>query len=214
MDDEAKSSLVLISVTVLLLALRAAFQANLWGNVTPLPTLPLVPPEVTNTATVRMSAADLIQSGGDTSGFECYTCHEKDKPPKIQYDTNNVLVLPKEHEDLVMRHGRHQRNVHCYNCHSQSNLERLLTRDGTELKIEESTPLCGNCHGPTLRDWEAGIHGRTSGFWNRSLGPATRPGCTSCHDPHNPAFPDRQPAPAPHPLHPPVYPPKAAPSRH
>ena len=69
-----------------------------------------------------------------------------------------------------MAHGRHNRNNLCYNCHNESNLELFQTRDGRELKLADSTPLCGSCHGPTYRDWEAGAHGRTSGYWNRQLG--------------------------------------------
>jgi hypothetical protein len=70
------------------------------------------------------------------------------------------------------------------------------------LKIVESPALCGSCHGPTYRDWEAGVHGRTSGYWQRDLGSIDRKVCTSCHNPHSPAFPSRPPAPGPHPLHP------------
>ena len=60
--------------------------------------------------------------------------------------------------------------------------------------------MCGSCHGPTYRDWEAGVHGRTSGYWDRSLGPMDRKACVNCHNPHAPHFPGRPPAPGPHPL--------------
>jgi len=99
-----------------------------------------------------------------------------------------------------MGHGRHNRNNLCYNCHNEANLEVFQTRDGRELKLSDSTPLCGSCHGPTYRDWEAGVHGRTSGYWNRQLGAIERKDCVSCHNPHSPRFPGRQPAPGPHPL--------------
>jgi hypothetical protein len=79
-------------------------------------------------------------------------------------------------------------------------LEVFQTRDGRQLNFSESTQLCGSCHGPTYRDWEAGAHGRTSGYWNRSLGAITRADCVSCHNPHAPPFPARRPAPGPHPL--------------
>ena len=75
------------------------------------------------------------------------------------------------------------------------------------MKFQDSPQLCGSCHGPTLEDWEAGAHGRISGYWNRSLGPITRQLCVNCHNPHSPAFQGRKPAPGPHPLHvPPVMP--------
>jgi len=115
------------------------------------------------------------------------------------------VIVPKEHDDIVMAHGRHNRNNNCFNCHDETNLELLQTRDGRHLKIVESPALCGSCHGPTYRDWEAGVHGRTSGYWKRAPGETDkmdRKVCTSCHNPHSPPFPSRPPAPGPHPLHP------------
>ena len=202
MSNDAKTPAVLVAFAALFLALASAFRASLWGRPDPLPDLPLVDPQFTNTATVRQSAAEVIASGGDTSGMDCYACHDKSKPVQVKVDTNNNVILPKEHEDLVLHHGRNNRNNHCYNCHDPANLDHLLTRDGRQLKLEQSPLLCGSCHGPTYRDWEVGIHGRTSGFWNRQMGEITRKNCTSCHDPHAPHFPPLKPAPAPHALHP------------
>ena|ERR1051326_538019 len=202
MDNNEKSVVVLIGLTALFFGLRWAFMRDLWGRPDACPSYVFVDPIFTNTATVRQSTAQLKKSGGDTSGVECYTCHERNKTPQLRFDTSHNIVLPKEHEDLVMNHGRNNRNNTCFNCHSYTNLESLLVRDGRTLQIEESTLLCGSCHGPTYRDWEIGVHGRVSGFWNPALGSATRQDCVSCHDPHNPAFPSRKPAPGPHPLHP------------
>ena len=55
-----------------------------------------------------------------------------------------------------MGHGTHNRNNNCFNCHDEQNLELLQTRDGRQIKLAESPLLCGSCHGPTYRDWEAG----------------------------------------------------------
>jgi uncharacterized CHY-type Zn-finger protein len=198
-----KTSVVLAGLTVTFLALAAAFLTNLWGRTTPPAPIPLVDPQFTNTATVRTNLADLIRAKADLSDFDCYACHQKGKPPPLRYDpTNHNLIIPKEHEDIVMRHGRHDRNNNCFNCHNETNLVVLQTRDGRELKLEESPALCGSCHGPTYRDWEAGVHGRTSGHWDRQAGPFDRKLCVSCHNPHSPAFPSRHPAPGPHPLRP------------
>jgi hypothetical protein len=134
--------------------------------------------------------------------MDCYACHDKAKPPQVKLDTNNNVILPKEHEDLVLRHGRNNRNNQCFNCHDQANLDRLLTRDGRRLEFKDSSLLCASCHGPTYRDWEVGVHGRISGYWDRQAGEITRKDCTSCHDPHAPRFPPLKPAPAPHALHP------------
>ena len=60
--------------------------------------------------------------------------------------------------------------------------------------------LCASCHGPTYRDWEKGIHGRTNGYWDTSKGEQTRLVCTQCHDPHAPAFGKLVPLPGPNTL--------------
>jgi hypothetical protein len=185
------STKVLTLVTLAFLGLAAAFYLDLWGHPALDRAIPLVDTNFISTATARMSVADLMRSGGDISSLDCYGCHEKNKPLKLKLDAGGNVVVPKEHDD-------------CFNCHDETNLELLQTRDGRHLKIEESPALCGSCHGPTYRDWEAGVHGRTSGYWKRSLGPIERKVCTSCHNPHSPPFPPRQPAPRPHLLHPPA----------
>jgi hypothetical protein len=189
-------------------------------------------------ATVRISAGELKRSGGDTSGLDCYACHDEKKSVDVTFGTDGRIVLPKEHADLIfsmrncvachgtattvkveytadgtlimpeahrdllsVAHGRSNRNDHCFNCHNPAKLDQLVTRDGTKLKFEEATQLCASCHGPSYRDWEAGIHGRTTGYWNRQMGPSTRAECTSCHDPHAPAFPQLIPLPGPRSLH-------------
>jgi predicted CXXCH cytochrome family protein len=193
---------VLAILSAVFLGLAVSFALDLWGRPAEPPPIPLVPTNFISTATARVSAAELIKSGGDASGLECYVCHEKSKPPKLKFDATGDVIVPKEHEDIKMGHGRHHRNNNCYNCHDETDLESLQTRDGRHLKIADSTPLCGSCHGPTYRDWEAGVHGRTSGYWKRDQGAIDRKGCTSCHNPHSPPFPSRQPAPGPHLLHP------------
>ena len=202
MIETAKGRCVLIVVSLSFLGLAGAFYMDLWGEPAKTPAIPLVDTNFISTATARVSAADLAKSGGDTSDFECYTCHERNKPLKLKLNAEGDVIVPKEHQNIVMAHGRHHRNNNCFNCHDENNLEELQTRYGRHLKIVESPALCGSCHGPTYGDWEAGVHGRTSGFWKREMGPIDRKVCASCHNPHSPAFPSREPAPGPHPLHP------------
>ncbi|PWU11687.1 MAG: hypothetical protein C5B50_22835 [Verrucomicrobia bacterium] len=208
MTNQTKTTTALLGVSCVFLTLFAAFALKLWGRPPQLPEIPLVDPSFTSNATARISYAQLIKAGADVSDFDCYGCHEKNKPPPLRFDAQHNLIIPKEHADIVMHHGTHNRNNLCFNCHDESNLEVFQTRDGRQLKLVDSTPLCGSCHGPTYRDWDAGAHGRTSGYWNRSVAPdpqhaITRQDCVSCHNPHSPKFPSRQPAPGPHPLRPP-----------
>jgi hypothetical protein len=202
MNGSPKSSTVLLSLAAVFVLLAAAFLLDLWGHPPVLKPNPPVDPAYVKSDTVRRSYAELVKAKEDLSDFDCYGCHEKGKPPVLKFDANHKLIVPKEHENIVMAHGRHNRNNNCFNCHDEQNLERFQARDGQELKFSESTPLCGSCHGPTYRDWEAGVHGRTGGSWARTAGQWRRQDCVSCHNPHSPKFPGRQPAPGPTPLRP------------
>jgi hypothetical protein len=206
MNATRRSSVVLTLLCVVFVLLSAAFYFELWGRTPNRPAIPPVEPAFTNTSTVRMSGAELVRTGGDASGLDCYACHDRKKQVVLKFDAEKRIILPEEHNDLVMAHGTHNRNNNCFNCHDEANLELLQTRDGRQLKLLESTPLCGSCHGPTYRDWEAGVHGRTSGFWDPKIGALTRQNCVSCHDPHSPKFPPQKPAPGPHGLRAPQHP--------
>lgn len=197
LESKTKTTLLLLTVTFAVLAVGFyAGPSSRPGR----QDISLVDTNFLSTATARRSYADLIQAKEDLSDFDCYACHEKGKAPILRYDTNQTLIVPKEHGNIVMHHGSHERNNNCFNCHDELNLEHLQTRDKRELKLSDSTPLCGSCHGPTYRDWEAGVHGRTAGFWQRSQGAYNRENCVNCHNPHSPKFPGRMPAPGPHPL--------------
>ena len=202
MNAATNNSLAVTGLTVVFFGLAVAFYLDLWGRQPALSPIPAAAPDFTNTATVRMSAAELFRTGGDTSGMACYSCHDEKKPVVVHLNTNGTVILPEAHRDLVLRHGRNNRNDHCFNCHDPKNLEQLRPREGQVFKLTESTFMCASCHGPTYRDWGAGIHGRTTGFWDRKRGESIRQDCTSCHDPHAPAFPPLKPGPGPHLLHP------------
>jgi hypothetical protein len=201
MNAQARTKLVLTVLGLVFCFLALAFLANLWARpANLLYPISLVDTNFLDTSTVRRSYADLVRAKEDLSDFDCYACHEKGKPPTLRFDTNQNLIIPKEHPDIVMGHGSHGRNNNCFNCHNETNLELLQSRDGRPLKFSDSPQLCGSCHGPTYRDWEAGVHGRTSGYWDRNLGNFDRKQCVNCHNPHSPKFPGRKPAPGPHPL--------------
>ncbi|RME93902.1 MAG: hypothetical protein D6766_07255 [Verrucomicrobia bacterium] len=239
MTAETKESVVLTAMILVFVALYGVFVEDLTGRVrTPPPPEP-TPAWATNTGTVRISAAEVIATDGDTSMMECYVCHtEGERQPlkldsegrvilvvehsdlifgkkrcltchdeseeaslELEYDDDGRVILPKGHEDLVLRHGEYGRNNNCYNCHNPDKLDELVTRQGKKYPLSESTMLCVSCHGPTYRDWLRGLHGRTSGYWNREMGEARREPCAACHDPHHPEFPHLRPAPAPRRLH-------------
>jgi hypothetical protein len=193
-------NLLLAGLIAGFLGLALLLVANLWGRPVPPRKLPLVDPEFLASTPFRQSYANLVAAKEDLSDYDCYACHEKNKPPPIVFDANHRIVIPKEHKNITMGHGSHDRNNLCYNCHNEGNLLTLQVRDGRELKFDNSTPLCGSCHGPTYRDWEAGAHGRTGGFWDHTRGAPQRLACVNCHDAHAPRIPTRAPAPGPHAL--------------
>src|SRR3954469_15908924 len=103
MKRDRKTTVVLLMLSIVLLALAAAFHLNLWGRQAPLSEIALVDTNFLSNATARVSAAELFSTpGADTSDFDCYVCHEKNKPPPLRYDTNGAIIIPTEHKDIVM----------------------------------------------------------------------------------------------------------------
>src|SRR5579884_3143191 len=119
MNNQTRTNQVLLLASLAFLALAAGFHFNLWGRPAPRPDIPLVDPMFTSNTTWRTSYAELIRAKADLSDFDCYACHERHKPPPMHFDTNNILIVPKEHSDIVMHHGTHNRNNLCFNCHDE-----------------------------------------------------------------------------------------------
>lgn len=205
--DRSRGDLVLAALILVFTGLAIAQVAAGGKPERSRPPVPLVDPAFLDPAPTRRSYGDLVKAGEDVSHFSCYICHEREPAPTLEFDAHHRIVLPEEHSDIVLAHGGHERNNHCFNCHSETNLEAFHLRDGRDLGPGESSALCGSCHGPTHADWEAGAHGRISGYWDRSRGPFHRLDCVSCHDPHSPRIKPRAPAPPPRPLRPPPPPP-------
>jgi len=123
--------------------------------------------------------------------LNCMECH---RIFRSAADTPSTLM---QHQHIHLDHGLNNR---CLNCHDRDNRERLALRDGSNVAFGEVVLLCAGCHGPNYRDWLKGMHGRTNGYWNASLGTMRRLICTECHDPHAPAFKPMTPLPGPHTL--------------
>ncbi len=118
--------------------------------------------------------------------FPCSMCH-------ADMETNlERRELIDFHENIVLKHD--EENRWCMACHDTENRDMLHSASGELIDFTESYKLCGQCHGPKLRDWEAGIHGRRTGQWN---GEKQYLLCAHCHDPHSPEFQKMKPDPAP-----------------
>jgi len=97
-----------------------------------------------------------------------------------------------QQRQLVEFHSQRNKELHhgdskawCYQCHSETNIDRLVLPNGSQVSFDEAHLLCGSCHGDKLRDWKLAVHGKTMGHWR---GEQIRRSCTACHNPHNPPF--------------------------
>ncbi len=124
---------------------------------------------------------------------DCMDCHSLFKS---RAKTPFAMFQHKEIQQ-AMDHGI---NTRCYNCHDLERRDRLVLDDGALVSFDEVERVCAKCHGTTYRDWQRGSHGKTMGYWNKSLGKPDRLTCTQCHDPHAPAFDKFRPLPGPHTL--------------
>lgn len=117
--------------------------------------------------------------------FPCSECHN-------ELETNPQRRELEAHEEIQLKHA--EKNRWCLDCHDAKNRDKLHLADGELVDFKESYRLCGQCHGPKLRDWKAGIHGRRTGSWR---GQKKYLLCAHCHDPHTPRFKPLKPEPAP-----------------
>jgi hypothetical protein len=118
--------------------------------------------------------------------YPCSDCH-------ADLEVNRTRrVLVDMHDDIVLQHD--EENRWCLDCHDADNRDQLHLAGGEPVSFEESYRLCGQCHGPKLRDWKAGVHGRRTGDWN---GHKRYLLCAHCHNPHQPRFQPIEPLAAP-----------------
>jgi len=120
------------------------------------------------------------------AGFEleCMECHRMFESLP---DTPRWLM---QHRSIMLDHGVSDR---CLDCHDRDDRNRLTLGGGETVLFADATRLCAHCHGTTWRDWQRGMHGRTSDYWSADHGPVRRFSCVECHDPHAPAFEPMRP---------------------
>ncbi len=148
-----------------------------------------IPPEhvpmdaVFNTpTTVRLSAAELIESEGDTSGMDCYSCHTEGAVPTLHKDANGLVAASTNHLDLVYA------RMNCAGCHKESEEVDLEWDDNDNLIIpphHKQPPMrhgrfgrnndCFNCHIPDKLNKVRTRHGEEF-----ELKDSTQL-CVSCH---------------------------------
>jgi len=174
-------------VPIALLAWGGVLLLNPLPYVSELPAATVVPGWATDPTPVRQpKGVPAYSVAGFTYG--CNDCHAIIPSPA---ETDRTLV---QHTEIRLRHGL---NTRCFNCHHRTDREAWVDDFGEPIPWADPPRLCGKCHGPVYRDWQAGSHGRTNGSWDPARGTQTRRKCIECHDPHTPPFPPLEPAPGP-----------------
>jgi len=117
------------------------------------------------------------------SRYRCSVCHTKKIPP-----VNDGALIT--HGDITINHGEGKNELACIECHDPKDRDFLVDMQGQKIDFDHSYQLCGQCHFRPKRDWLGGAHGKRVTYW---AGERVVMNCTSCHDPHSPAFKTKMP---------------------
>ena len=128
----------------------------------------------------------LLDASGQPVTVACSTCHTTREP---NFKNRLATDLDEFHGGLTFNHGE----LSCLACHNATDYNALKLADGTRVEYTNVMTLCGQCHGPQMRDYKHGAHGGMNGYWDLTRGGRTRNNCIDCHDPHAPQFPSMVP---------------------
>lgn len=190
-DDRERSSLIVqMALAVIFLTLAIWFLFGAGEAIPSLPEPTQVSEEQLATTPARRALTDppLYRNAG--FDYECQECH---RLFSSMPETDRVLM---RHRNIELDHGLNDR---CFNCHHNEDRNLLALQGGETVTYSNSPQLCGKCHGPTFRDWQQGMHGRTIPSATEPAG-RVRLKCTECHDPHAPAMAGMELLPGPNTL--------------
>jgi hypothetical protein len=117
------------------------------------------------------------------SRYPCSACHSKKKSQA----RDGALIT---HAFIKINHGEGENELACIECHDSQERDFLVDMEGKKIDFDHSYQLCGQCHFRPKRDWLGGAHGKRVTYW---AGERVIRNCTSCHDPHSPAFKTKMP---------------------
>lgn len=160
---------------------------DLDSSSTPDASAKLYPMEIRNPPSLGTVTTGIEDAIGSSVGISCVTCHEPNSPGALAMKNE---VPADFHAGIDLRHG----SLECESCHAPEDRTRLRLASGETVGMDEVVRLCGQCHGPTLRDFMHGAHGGGRGYWDRTRGPWIRNSCVACHRAHSPSFPKVRPA--------------------
>lgn len=117
------------------------------------------------------------------SRYRCSVCHTK----KTSQARDGAIIA---HGDIRINHGQGENELACIECHDRQDRDFLVDMEGKQIDFDHSYQLCGQCHFRPKRDWLGGAHGKRVTYW---AGERVIMNCTSCHNPHSPAFKTKMP---------------------
>lgn len=130
---------------------------------------------------------DRVDSLGRAVTVSCAACHSNFEPNAARRSADEPPMI--FHQGLTFEHG----NLSCATCHNPDDYNALRLADGTRIEYRQVMESCSQCHAPQARDYERGLHGGMTGYWDTTRGPQRRKSCIDCHDPHAPKFPTMTP---------------------
>jgi len=128
----------------------------------------------------------VLDAHGNQVTVACSTCHAT-RPANTE--NRSAKDLDEFHAGMQFSHG----GLTCLSCHNQADYDTLKLADGKPVAFQNVMQLCGQCHGPQMKDYQHGAHGGMNGHWDLTRGPRTRNNCIDCHHPHAPQFPHMRP---------------------
>jgi hypothetical protein len=134
--------------------------------------------------------AGQVDVQGKPVRIACVTCHSLRPSQPLPKTMANFETF---HQGIKFKHG----TVPCVSCHVDGQHDKLHLANGEEIPMLDAMRLCGQCHGPQLRNYLHGSHGGMRGHWDLKRGPRQRNNCVDCHDPHAPQIPMVMPMPPP-----------------
>ncbi|MEI6588906.1 MAG: hypothetical protein WCO38_03080 [Verrucomicrobiota bacterium] len=149
MSDNSKTTWMFGILTCVFICLTIYFVRSpiLYPHVYQKPVVPSARLAGIPSGTIRISAAQLIKSGADVSGLDCYACHDPKHPPVIKFALDGQVILPKEHTDLIYS----MRN--CEECHSQEKPQKIqYNPDGSTIIPKAHQDLMQMAHGKAVKN--------------------------------------------------------------
>lgn len=147
-------------------------------------------PETVNRTYAELGMiTDMKGVSGTPARVPCKTCHGMlAKHPVIGDGKAETF-----HDGIGLAHGE----MSCHTCHVPPDYQRFVLAGGEKVEYAQVMDLCSQCHGQQRQDYDHGVHGGMSGYWDLARGPRIRNHCLDCHNAHRPAIQQMRPAPYP-----------------